>query len=290
MPHQKVDLKAHTTIRTSTVADTFSIANTREELVDLVRSAIGSKERFMVIGGGSNTVFGGTQFHGHIIKNQYLDLQILNATTEYTDIMVSSGLPVAMLIAKTAELGLEGFEYHQGLPGTVGGAIYMNSKWTNPLQYFGDHLRSATVVDASGEMKEVDAAHFNFAYDYSSLHDTGDILIDCVFRLKKQDPSILKERARSALEYRKQTQPFGVASSGCVFQNDNGASAGKLIDECGLKGYRVGNFVVSEKHANFIVNEGDPDVSHLIELINYVKDVVRKKTGVELKEEIRIID
>lgn len=289
MPQKKVDLKAHTTIRTSTVADTFSIANTRDELVELVQSAIQRNERFMVVGGGSNTVFGGQEFQGHIIKNQYLDLEVLDQTPEYTDIRVSSGLPVSMLIAKTNELGLEGFEYHQGLPGTVGGAIYMNSKWTNPIQYFGDHLRTATVIDKEGKEKTVDSAHFKFAYDYSALHETGDILVDCVFRLKKQDPTVLRQRSTAALEYRKQTQPFGVASSGCVFQNYDGKSAGKLIDECGLKGFRVGKFVVSEKHANFIVNEGDADVSHLIELINHVKDTVRKKTGVELREEIRII-
>ncbi len=290
MPQQKVDLKAHTTIRTSTVAEQFSIANTRDELINLVQTAIQKNERFMVIGGGSNTVFGARSFNGHIIKNQYLDLEVLEETPDHTDIRVSSGLPVSMLIAKTTELGLEGFEYHQGLPGTVGGAIYMNSKWTNPVQYFGDHLLSATVVDATGTVREVDSAHFNFAYDYSSLHTTGAILIDCVFRLKKQDPTVLRQRSTAALEYRKKTQPFGVATSGCVFQNYEGRSAGKLIDECGLKGYRIGKFVVSEKHANFIVNEGDTDVTHLIELINYVKNTVREKTGVELIEEIRIIE
>lgn len=289
MLQNQVDLKAYTTIRTSSIASQFTTVTTRDELIQEVQDAISKAQRFIILGSGSNTVFGAAAVDALVIKNLYAEFTVVEQTDKEATITVSSGMPVSVLIAKTIELGLEGFEYHQGLPGTVGGAIYMNSKWTRPLQYFGDRLISATVIDEMGQIQTVDKTYFEFAYDYSSLQKNGAVLIDCTFRLPKQNSSILRSRATEALEYRKQTQPFGVASSGCTFQNYDGNSAGQLIDQCGLKGFHVGKFVVSPTHANFIVNEGDADVQHLIELVQHIKTTVKEKTGVELKEEIRII-
>ncbi|MCL4377932.1 MAG: UDP-N-acetylenolpyruvoylglucosamine reductase, partial [Actinobacteria bacterium] len=116
-----------------------------------------------------------------------------------------------------------------------------------------------------------------------------EILLDATFQLKKNDPSILKERLKFAQNYRKLTQPSGKNTCGCFFQNVNGQSAGKLIDHSGLKGINIGKFFISEKHANFIINEGGGNPLDLMKLIKLIKTKVKEKFGVELKEEVVII-
>ena len=285
-----VDLKQFTTVKSRAIASLFTTVNTRDEFIVALKYSHENKIEPMIIGGGSNTVFATDKIDKFVIRNQYFNFEVLNESEISADIKVSAGLPVSMLIQKTMEKGLEGFEYHQGLPGSVGGAIYMNSKWTKPLTYFGDNLISAVLLDKEGNEKQVGREYFEFAYDYSKLQDTHEVIVDAVFRLPKADKDLLKKRASEALAYRKQTQPFGVASSGCVFQNFDGQSAGQLIDKAGLKGTRVGKFVVSDIHANFIVNEGDDNMENLKKLIALVKETVKIKFGVELKEEIRIIE
>jgi UDP-N-acetylmuramate dehydrogenase len=175
----------------------------------------------------------------------------------------------------------------------------MNSKWTKPPIYFGDDLVYAYLVDNQGEIKRVDRDYFEFAYDYSVLQKTKEILLEGVFRLKKDDKKKIQERAAFALDYRKKTQPFGIASSGCFFRNISDeervklnlstTSAGYLIDQAGLKGHAVGNFYVSPIHANFIVNRGGGKRADLIELVNTIKETVKKKFGVKLEEEVIVI-
>lgn len=285
-----VDLKQFTTVKSPAVASHFTTVKTREELIEAAQYGHKQNLDVLVIGGGSNTVFATQTVNKFVIRNQYFDFEIIVETDTTADIRVSSGLPISMLINKTIEKGLEGFEYHQGLPGSVGGAIYMNSKWTKPLMYFGDALVSATLLDKEGNEKTVERDYFNFAYDFSELQNTKELLVDAVFRLKKGNQEVLKQRAAEALAYRKDTQPFGVASSGCMFQNVDGKSAGELIDKAGLKGARVGDFVVSEKHANFIINDGDGKVEDLKKLLEIIKLKVKEVHGVELKEEVRIIE
>ena len=287
---QNVNLKQFTTVKSPAVASHFTTVKTREELIEAAQYGHKQNLDVLVIGGGSNTVFASQTVNKFVIRNQYFNFETISETDSTADVKVSSGLPISILINKTIEKGLEGFEYHQGLPGSVGGALHMNSKWTRPLMYFGDRLISATLLDKEGNEKTVDRNYFNFAYDFSELQNTKEILVEAVFRLKKGNPEILRQRAAEALAYRIDTQPFGVASSGCMFQNLDGKSAGELIDKAGLKGARVGDFVVSEKHANFIINEGDGKVEDLKKLLEIIKIKVKEVHGVELKEEVRIID
>ena len=206
---------------------------------------------------------------------------------------------MALLIAKSIEAGWMGFELHQGLPGTVGGAVYMNSKWTKPPTYFGDDLKHAYLLDEKGEIKKVGRDYFNFAYDYSVLHKTHEIVLEGIFELKKGKVSAIKERAAWALDYRKKTQPFGISSSGCFFRNISfeekeklnlpTTSAGYLIDKAGLKGFEVGNFYVSPIHANFIINKKEGKREDLVKLLGIIKSRVKEKFGVSLKEEVIVI-
>ena len=286
---QNFDLSLSTTLRMQSKARYYFEARTREDLINAKKYSIEHNIPLLIIGGGSNLVLLKHEINGLVVKNLYMKKEVISEDEDKVELLVSSGYPVAKLVNETVEAGISGFEYHLGLPGTVGGAIYMNSKWTNPVCYFGDDLIFAYLVSSSGEVKKVDRDYFQFAYDTSILQKTGEVLLEAAFRLKKSDKEELKKKAREALEYRKKTQPFGVASSGCIFRNVDGKSAGEMIDKAGLKGLKMGNFIISPTHANFIINQGEGKSEDLRQLIQVIKDKVREKFQVELKEEVIVV-
>lgn len=293
---KQVDLFPHNTLRMRTVAEEFVVVMTRDELMEAISYAKEKGIPFFVIGGGSNIALARQELQGLVIKNLYMKTEIVTETEASVDLRVSSGYPVTKLINECAEKGYSGLEYHLGLPGTVGGALYMNSKWTNPVCYFGDPLVSATLITPEGQIKEVDRDYFEFAYDYSTIQKTKEIVLDAVFRLKKVAPAEVAQHAKDAQEYRKKTQPHGVASSGCFFQNITKEemekigvptqSAGNLIDKSGLKGLRLGGFVVSADHANFVINTGEGKPDDLVKLLALMKEKVKEKFGITLREEV----
>ena len=283
------NLNQFNTLRTSAVAEYFLEAKTREDLVEGKKFALKNKLPLFILAGGSNLAIVKDKIDGLVIKNSYKVIKIITETEKDVLLSVSSGYPVSLLVNETVNKGYQGFEYHKGLPGTVGGAIYMNSKWTRPVSYFGDSLEYAYLINDRGQDKKVDKKYFKFGYDYSILQKTKEILLEAVFKLKKIDPTILRERAESAFEYRKKTQPMGEKTSGCFFRNVNGKSAGLMIDQAGLKGIAVGDFFVSPIHANFIINRGNGQSKDLLKLVKIIKEKVREKFEVELKEEVIII-
>lgn len=288
-----------TTLRTTTIAEYFVEVKTREELIVARKYATQKKLSLLILGGGSNLAITKKKIGGLVVKNSYQKTGVSREGKNFIDFLASSGYPVSRLVQETVEKGYEGFEYQKGLPGTVGGAIYMNSKWTRPVSYFSDSLLYANIIDENGKERQVKKSYFRFAYDYSILQKTKELVLEAVFRMKKISPKILAQRAKEAFEYRLKTQPFGVATSGCFFQNIPEevkrkkhlptASAGYLIDRVGLKGYSVGGFSVSEKHANFITNKDNGKTEDLLKLLNIIKSKVREKFGVQLEEEVIVI-
>ncbi len=293
------ELFSHLTLRTKTKAEHYVDVESREELITARRYATEINLTFFILGGGSNLAVTKKILKGLVVKNSYQKAEVVQDKKSSVVFLVSSGYPVSRLVAETVEKGYEGFEYQKGLPGTVGGAIYMNSKWTHPVSYFSDNLLYANIIDEKGNEKRVEKKYFLFAYDYSILQRTKEVILEAVFRLKKVSPKLLEQRAKEALEYRLKTQPFGVATSGCFFRNIPEeikkekhlptASAGYLIDHAGLKGYSIGAFSVSKKHANFIINNGNGNTEDLIRLLSIIKNRVKKKFGVELTEEVIVI-
>jgi UDP-N-acetylmuramate dehydrogenase len=286
---QNVNLFPYLFMRQRVAAKYFFEAKKREDLQKVQKVSNKYKIPFFILGGGSNIVLSKTVYEGLVVKNRYQEKQIQKETNDFVEISMSSGYPISKLVTETVESGYAGFEYHKGLPGTVGGAIYMNAKWTRPVSYFGDHLISANIVSENGEIKTVSRDYFQFAYDYSILQKTKEILLEAIFRLKKELAEVLKKRADEAFAYRKKTQPFGNPTCGCFFRNPSNQSAGYLIDRAGLKGFRIGDFSISKHHANFIVNTGNGNPKDLQTLVQTVKNKVKKKFGVELEEEVIII-
>jgi UDP-N-acetylenolpyruvoylglucosamine reductase len=286
------------TMKLKATAASFCTAKTAEDLQEAVLYAHLRSLPIHILGGGSNTILDGSRIEGLVIKNMYHLFEVLEDEDDFADVRVSSGYPMTLMVQKTGELGFEGMEYQKGLPGTVGGAIYMNSKWTKPVSYVGDHLVSARLLGLDGTIKTVDRDYFEFAYDYSILQETQEIVLDMVFTFKKADPAVLKKRSEEAFAYRNSTQPIGVSTSGCVFQNVTEdeqeehalptRSAGYLIDQAGLKGYSKGGFTVSDVHANFIINSGSGKPEELHALINHIEKTVKKKFGITLEKEVRV--
>jgi UDP-N-acetylmuramate dehydrogenase len=285
----KKDISPYLTFRTKTLAEYFYEANTKEDLINSYKLCKKINVPFFLLGGGSNLAVTKDIIPGLVVKNSYQKKEIISENNIEVELLISSGYPMGRLVMETVAKGWEGFEYHLGLPGTIGGGIYMNSKWTKPVSNIGDNVLYAYVMDAKGETKKVDRDYFKFAYDYSILQVTGEIVLEIIFKLKKNTPEILKKRAQQSLAYRKQTQPYGSATVGCFFQNVDGKSAGQMIDLAGLKNKQIGSYIVSDKHANFIINKGEGNPADLLELLTLIKHSVKLKFGVELKEEVIVI-
>lgn len=293
--------------------DYFLTVNNYEDLIKAYSICIDNNFPVYVIGGGTNIAFIKNHIHGLIIKNNVMHFTIYGENiykkrTEYINgrkvelldneclVKVSSGYPTTLFAQKMIEKKLSGIEYQIGLPGTIGGAIAMNSKWTNPLQYIGDSLVHAEVLSTDTLVYDRMHDYFNFSYDYSIIKDTHEIILDATFKFVVSNDPEFFNKVNTVKNYRLNTQPKGVSSVGCFFQNItteemqknnlHTQSTGYLIDSCGLKGYSVGKFRVSPIHANFIEHLGNGDGKDLRKLIEIIYDSVYKKYDIKIKYEV----
>jgi UDP-N-acetylenolpyruvoylglucosamine reductase len=306
MARRSVPLAPYTTLKIGGPADVFYEAKNRDQLITSIRLARKYSIPVFVLGGGSNILVGDKGIRGLVIKNTAKDIAVRGVKGKYEHGMstgqvyveADSGVIFNSFVRFAIEEGYQGIEMHLGLPGTVGGAVYMNSKWTHPVGYVGDVLYQATILKQNGEEQNVPHSYFQFAYDSSILQKTKEIVISVTFVFLRAPVDQLWKRANESIEYRRRTQPQGVFTPGCTFRNvshvqaltvptpGNTVSAGFLIDQAGLKGYTVGSAQISPLHANFIVNLGGATASDVATLIETVKSRVYQRFGVLLEEEI----
>lgn len=299
-------LARYTTFKIGGPADYFYEAQTKDEFVTAVNLARGTGMPLSIIGGGTNLLIGDKGIRGIVIKNSSQNISIRGirgsmepgSSKKTVFVEADAGVPMNKLVRFTIEEGLSGLEMQLGLPGSVGGAVYMNSKWTKPVGYVGDCVYQAEILTPSGEVKAVTQDYFHFAYDYSILQKTGDIVLSVTFALLQDSKEKLWETANTSIGYRRETQPQGVFSAGCTFKNISKAmaltastpnlttSAGFLVDNAGLKGKRLGDAEISPVHANFIVNRKNATAADVVELIELARNAVKEKFGVDLEEEI----
>lgn len=304
---QQEPLARFTTLKIGGPAEYFFVAQTTEEVTRAVKSALEAKLPYFILGGGSNIVISDRGLKGLVIRNESRSIKIVkrlgsfkNGETTLTQALVEAdtGVAINQLVRFTCDEGLGGLERHLGLPGTVGGALYMNSKWTKPPTYVGDVLVSARVIDRTGKVKIVDQKYFDFAYDQSILQKTHETVLSATFLLTSKDKKTLWDTAQFSMEYRKNTQPMGVATAGCTFRNiplvdamriatpNNTTSAGFLVDQVGLKNFQIGKAKFSDIHANFILNLGGATAIEVKGLIDEATRRVREKFHVEIYPEI----
>lgn len=286
---QNFTLAPYTTFKMGGQVEYYFEAESREDIINAVKAAHTLHLPLTILGGVSNVIISEKGVAGLVVRNRYTKKEIVSSRENNVLVNVSSGYTMGRLVKELAADGLSGLEMHLGLPGTVGGAVYMNSKWTNPKVYVGDVVYSADIIDRSGRVKTVDSSYFKFRYGHSKLQETGEVLLDVIFNLKKDDSKKIITRSNEALAYRKKTQPVGVASSGCFFKNIDGLSAGAFIDKLGLKGFTVGGLTVSPIHANFIINNGNGTDKDFKQIVEKIKQAAREKYHIELKEEVVFI-
>jgi UDP-N-acetylmuramate dehydrogenase len=243
-----------------------------------------------ILGGGSNVLVADAGVKGVVARVRGGDVRLVGPETVRAD----AGVTINGLVRWTITHGLAGLEAWAGTPGTVGGAIFGNAHFQG--RTIGEIVRAVVLVTPDAAVVEVPAERMAFAYDYSRLHRTREVVLSADFAVTAGEPEALRAVARASLAFRKRTQPLALASAGCVFQNPDPvrdglppglpASAGALVDRAGLKGASEGGARVSPTHANFIVNEGHATAADVRRLVERCKTAVRQRFGVELKEEI----
>ena len=198
-----------------------------------------------------------------------------------------AGLKLSALCAAALENGLTGLEFAYGIPGTVGGAVYMNAG-----AYGGemkDVLDKVTYLTQDGQIVTEEAAKLDLAYRHSIFEENGGCILSAQFHLKRGDPEAIRARMNELMAKRVEKQPLDKPSAGSTFKRPAGAFAAALIDQCGLRGYRHGGAAVSEKHCGFVVNMGGATCADVLALCDEVRAIVKEKTGYELEKEIRVV-
>lgn len=241
-----------------------------------------------IFGAGTNLLVEDKGISGIAVSLKHF--RSIEVTRESDDrkavIYAGSGVPLALLMNFARKYGFSGIEALAGIPGYLGGAVYMNAG------SFGTEIKdvivSVAVMDRHGEITIMKKDDIGFSYRSSNFPD-GSVILGASMILQKDSPDEIEKRIKDFLEKKKTSQPLGERSAGCVFKNPEGHAAGRLIDDAGCKGMRIGDVEVSPVHANYFVNRGTATFRDFIGLIEIVKEKVRKLRGIELELEIKII-
>ena len=280
-------LAQFTTMRVGGPADLFATVHNAFELRALVRFARTRALPHLILGRGSDVVISDAGVRGLVIQNRAEGSRV-----EGDRYVAESGVAMARAATETQKSGLTGLEFGLAIPGTVGGAV-----WANAGAHESDMaaiLLSARVLDAAGAETVMPTADLALRYRDSRFKhtpsgDAPELVIDATFGLSEADPDTIKGRLDDIRRWRQAHQPLGLPSAGSVFRNPADDSAGRLIEAAGLKGKRIGGAVVSEKHANFIVNDQKGSASDVRRLMDHVRDEVARRSGVELAYEVEFL-
>ncbi len=278
------DMSKHCTFRTGGTADLFVEPKNSDELVGTIKFFKNNKVPYYIIGNGSNLLVGDKGIRGAVIHIGDYFSQIC-ADGTYVDIGAGALLSHAAQFA--AEKGLKGFEFASGIPGSFGGAVFMNAG-----AYGGeikDIFESAQAINELGEIITLKNCDMKFGYRKSVISEKCYIVLSGRIKLEYGDKHEIKNLISDLNCRRREKQPLNFASAGSTFKRPEGHFAGKLIEDSGLKGYKFGGAMVSEKHAGFVVNTGTATTCDILAVIEHCKKTVREKFSVELETEIRFL-
>ena len=281
---EDVDLRNYNTYKVSTTSKYLVDVKSEESLINLIKYLKENKIKYLILGNGSNVVLPNKPFDGVIIKLNGLN----TIDIDDDEVYVGAGVMLPKLVSETVNNCLCGLEWAAGIPGTVGGAVVGNAgAYLSDIFTFIDEVK----VLENGEIKIIKKSDIKYSYRYSSFKDNKDIIILGVkLKLNKGSKDESEVLMKKRLERRIESQPLEYPSAGSVFRNPEGNFAGKLIEDCGLKGKRIGGAMVSEKHANFIINYDNATPKDIRDLIKFVHDTVLKETKIDLVIEQELID
>lgn len=285
-----VILAPYTTYKIGGPADFFYDARSSHELAAAIQWARREGVPYFLFGCGANILFTDKGFRGLVIRNRA-------TKSEFSDTRVTaeSGAIIADLIAASVEKGLSGLEHFAGIPSTVGGALWQNLHFLSPDRsrtvFIAEVVDSARILTEDGHETAVEPDYFQFAYDYSILHDRQDVVLSATFRLTPKDKQEIAAVAESNVAWRRERHPDWreLPSCGSVFKQVDGVGAGRYIDQAGLKGVIIGHAQISPKHANFFVNLGGAKAQDILDLIALAKMEVKRKLGIILETEISVV-
>lgn len=276
-------MKKHTSFKAGGNAKYFITATQVEDVKSVLRLAKEENIKLFILGNGSNVLFKEEEYSGIVLQIKLDNMQIEN-----NKVIVEAGVKNAIVARKLLEQELSGFEFAAGIPGTIGGAIRMNAG-----AYGGeikDIVESVTYLDYETlEIKEITNKECDFSYRHSIFCQNKNVIISTTLKLQKGNKEEIETKMNEYMQSRKEKQPLEYPSAGSTFKRGKDFITAKLIDECGLKGYKIGGAQVSEKHAGFIINKQNATATDIIELIEYVKKTVYEKTGNDISLEIEII-
>ncbi len=289
----RAPLAQYTTFRIGGPADVLFEATSADDLAAAVTAARTLGVPWFVLGLGANILVGDKGFRGLVIRNR------ATAHTLSADgvLWSESGAVVQDLVLETVRQGWSGLEHFVGIPSTVGGALWQNLHFLSPAperertMFIADVFDACEILAEDGTRKTVRADYIGFGYDQSVFHHTRDIVLSASFRLTPADPADLHRILQENLSWRGSRHPWLAIhpSAGSIFKKIEGIGAGRLIDQCGLKGFRVGDAQISHIHANILVNLGAATAANVRALISHAQSAVREKFGHHLETEIGFI-
>lgn len=283
-------MSKHTTFQIGGPADVFCMPESQMELVMLLRYALETGTPYMILGKGSNLLVSDKGVRGMVISTD----RFVKISRDENFVSAFCGATLKDVSEFAAEIGLSGLEFAHGIPGSVGGAVFMNAG------AYGGEIKDVLYcskclepridkLDGIRSIMHIKAEDHDFVYRGSSLQSRGLIHLSSVFKLTPDDPDAIKARIADLEKQRWDKQPMEMPSAGSIFKRPEGHFTGKLVDDCGLRGYRIGDAAVSDKHCGFIVNLGQATAADVQALIAHVQTTVYNKFGVLLETEVRIV-
>jgi len=276
-------LKKHTTYGIGGPADLMIFPKSKQDLIKVIEIINENKIQLTILGSGSNVLVSDNGIRGAVIslKNSLKQIEV-----DENILYAECGTMLGKIVKHAVKNNLIGLENLNGVPGTLGGALIMNAgAWGGEIS---ENLIHVEVINSKSEIQKIQKKDLNFSYRQSSFNK-DDILLSAKFNLKKADKDIIKENFIEAQSGRKKSQPLNKRSAGSLFKNPKNNSAGKLLDEAGLKGFSIGDAKISEKHANFFINDGDATSKDMLMLIKKAHKEVKDKFNVNLSLEVKLM-
>ena len=276
-------LKKHTTYGIGGPADLMIFPKSKQDLIKVIEIINENKIQLTILGSGSNVLVSDNGIRGAVIslKNSLKQIEV-----DENILYAECGTMLGKIVKHAVKNNLIGLENLNGVPGTLGGALIMNAgAWGGEIS---ENLIHVEIMNSKSEIQKIQKKDLNFSYRQSSFNK-DDILLSAKFNLKKADKDIIKENFIEAQSGRKKSQPLNKRSAGSLFKNPKNNSAGKLLDEAGLKGFSIGDAKISEKHANFFINDGDATSKDMLMLIKKAHKEVKDKFNVNLSLEVKLM-
>ena len=291
IPKEKIyineEMKKHTSFKIGGPAECLIKIESVDQIKEVYKIAKEFNIPLTVIGNGSNLLVSDRGIKGIVLKIEIKKLEI-QEDDDKVNIIVGSGEKLGIIAQKFLNQEIEGFEFAAGIPGTIGGAIRMNAGAHG--KEMKDIVKTVTYIDREGNIKKINNSEAEFKYRNSIFSHKDYVIIEAELKLQKGNKEEILAKMQEYANFRKEKQPFEFPSAGSTFKRGEDFITARLIDECGLKGYQIGDAQISEKHAGFIINKGNATAEDVMKLIEYTKEQIYNKFGKRIETEIEILN